>query len=62
MTFDISEDELKQINAWKEKLGADALTAIGGRYEYSFNPTSVGTIITVKDLLTGAGFSPEINW
>ena len=65
MTFDIIDTELEQIKAW-QKIQIEKCpgiqTAIGGRWEYSFNPTSIGTSITVKDLATGDTFSSEINW
>jgi len=57
--FPISEKEDKKIREWinKQTEGQDFKTAtggaIGGRFHYEFIPTSIGTIGTVIDGLTG---------
>ena len=61
--FPISEKEDKKIREWinKQTEGQDFKTAsggaIGGRFHYEFIPTSIGTIGTVIDGLTGEKFT-----
>ncbi len=55
MIFTIDGIELAKLKQWLDKRPKKkAYTgAIGGRYSYSFFPTGVGTIIKVKDGVTG---------
>lgn len=63
MIFEIPDEELQQIKDWQNKQPEPKMdTAIGGRWIYEFNPTSVGTMIKVRDLANGTEFSPEVNW
>lgn len=66
MKFTIEFNEQQQIDKWmaeqKEVANPEAEPCIGGRWTYAFNPTSIGTAITVTDNYTGAKFSPEIDW
>ena len=61
--FPISEKEDKKIREWinKQTEGQDFRKAsggaIGGRFHYEFIPTSIGTIGTVIDGLTGEKFT-----
>lgn len=55
--FYITEEEQKKIDDWKESLPKHSVTAIGGRFEYSFCPTSIGTIGTIHDVITDKEFT-----
>jgi hypothetical protein len=55
--FYITEEEQKKIDVWKESLPKCDPTAIGGRFEYSFCPTSIGTIGKVNDVVSGEEFT-----
>lgn len=52
-SFTISEEEYAEIENWKKQHeleahnGAGTTGAIGGRYTYSFTPTSLGTVGTI---------------
>lgn len=56
ITFEISYEEKKEIDKWrkqheKEKHnGSSYAGAIGGRYKYEFQPTSIGDIGIIKCL------------
>ena len=45
--FGISKGEHDKIEKWMEKWKGTRLGAIGGGFEYRFQPTSIGTIVTV---------------
>ena len=51
--FAISEEEEKKIAEWIETLPKANTGAIGGRFRYSFFPTSIGTVGEVFDSITG---------
>lgn len=56
--FPISEEESEKIKQWMNKHDNDfykdtKISTIGGRYTYEFQPTSLGTIGTIIDTLTG---------
>ena len=58
--FPISEEEYERINKWRENRSIANDGAIGGRYSYEFNPTSIGTIGTIGtivDSFTGEKFT-----
>lgn len=52
-SFSITEEEYEKIENWKKQHEAEAhngtsiIGAIGGRYTYSFTPTSIGTVGTI---------------
>ena len=54
ITFEVSDKEMKDIEKWKKKHikkkhgGSYYSGAIGGRFTYSFIPTSIGDIGTIK--------------
>lgn len=50
--FSLSESQIKKLNEWSKTL-PDAYTgAVGGRFTYSFTPTSIGVFITAQDCIT----------
>ncbi len=51
--FDLTKEQIEEINKWMDKCGSGATGAIGGRYTYSFTPTSLGLVVKVEDALTG---------
>ena len=56
--FPISEEESEKIKQWMKEHDNDfykdtKISTIGGRYTYEFQPTSLGTIGTIIDTLTG---------
>ena len=51
--FSISEEEMTKITSWKvqhEQAHPMCRTAVGGRYTYSFTPTSIGVIGKIECL------------
>jgi hypothetical protein len=49
--FELDEDEQKKLDKWLAKKDKRYSGAIGGRYTYSFTPTSLGVITKVTDSL-----------
>ena len=63
MTFNLNHKQREKLKAWCEENNAKLVAggsslhdlqggAIGGRYTYTFTPTSIGTVIKVADALT----------
>lgn len=53
MIFSLTLKQQKIVDAWMDSL-PDAYTgAVGGRFTYSWTPTSIGDLISVKDAITG---------
>lgn len=50
--FKLDDEKLKRLKVWKDGLDQRYAGAIGGRFTYSFTPTSLGVIIKVKDDLS----------
>ncbi len=50
--FCLNDKQLEQIKAWASKHEKVYTGAIGGRYTYTFTPTSVGMIVNVIDCVT----------
>ena len=51
MTFIIDDNELEQIAEWNKNhncIMKENIGTIGGRLTYSFTPTGLGEIVTVK--------------
>ena len=46
--FELTEEEEKKFDEWRKSTGEVYVGAIGGAYEFSFIPTGLGTIITIK--------------
>ena len=58
--FPISENENNKINEWIDKISKEYPGnegAIGGRFEYEFIPTGVGTFGKIIDSISGKSFS-----
>ena len=51
--FELTEDQLKMIDKWIKSNPAPLTGAIGGRYTYSFTPTTLGVVTTVRNNSTG---------
>ena len=49
MHFELSTEQLQQLNAWLASRPEALIGAAGGRYSYIFTPCAIGLIITVKD-------------
>jgi hypothetical protein len=50
--FNLDEEQLKKLEKWKSKHAKVYEGAIGGRYTYSFSPTSLGVVVKVTDDIT----------
>jgi hypothetical protein len=50
--FDLDKEQLEKLAEWKGKHTKAFVGAIGGRYTYSFSPTSLGVVVKVKDEIT----------
>lgn len=57
--FPISKEEDEKIKAWMDEICKDNVNvgAIGGRFIYTFIPTSIGIIGNVEDSVTGKKLS-----
>lgn len=50
--FELTDKEYKKLAQWKKSHKSVYTGAIGGRYTYSFTPTSLGTVVKVSDAIT----------
>lgn len=50
--FSLNATQIKKLNEWYNTLSDSYTGAIGGRLTFSFTPTSIGTFVFVKDLVT----------
>lgn len=48
MTFQLTDQQVKNFEEWKATLPKEPSTAIGGAYTFSFTPTNIGMIEKVK--------------
>lgn len=59
--FTIPENQIKKLEKWMKEQDQKAFQidiehhygAIGGGYSYTFTPTSIGTFIEVRNVVTG---------
>jgi hypothetical protein len=51
MQFELSEEQKAKLKEWMDKKPKEYTGAIGGRYTYSFHPTSLGVVVKVTDEL-----------
>ena len=49
MKFELNEKQIASLNEWIKSKSKLYCGAIGGRFTYTFTPTSLGEIIKVKD-------------
>lgn len=63
-TFSIDDEQLKKLDQWMAAKTKKYTGAIGGRFTYSFHPTSLGVIIKVKDEVDGSviDLSDYLDW
>lgn len=54
--FGITKEENDKINQWISNRKTRNTGAIGGRYEYRFFPTGIGTICKIVDTIDGESF------
>ena len=47
--FSLDENEQKKLNEWMANKSKKYVGAIGGRFTYSFTPTSLGCVVKVRD-------------
>lgn len=50
--FRLDRDQSEKLDAWMREHEDVYTGAIGGRYTYSFTPTSLGTVVKVYDAIT----------
>lgn len=55
--FSITKEENDKINQWISKRETKNTGAIGGRYEYRFFPTGIGTICKIVDTTNNESFT-----
>ena len=55
--FGITKEENDKINRWISNRQIKDIGAIGGRYEYRFFPTGIGTICEIVDTTDGESFT-----
>ena len=55
--FGITEEENDKIKQWISNRETKDTGAIGGRYEYRFFPTGIGTICKIVDTIDGESFT-----
>lgn len=51
-TFKLSNEQIVKVNEWMSKHVAQYTGAIGGRYTYSFCPTTLGVLVKITDSVT----------
>ncbi len=51
--FSLDKAQAAKMTEWANKHKKVYTGAIGGRYTYSFTPTSIGLVVKVKDAITG---------
>ena len=49
---DLNKIQQQKLADWKNSHTKVTIGAIGGRYTYCYTPTSIGTIVIVKDSVT----------
>ncbi len=49
MMFSLDERQTQALNEWVKTLPEAYAGAIGGRLTFSFTPTSLGTVVKVRD-------------
>lgn len=52
VTFQLTDEQINRIKDWAARLPPHPVGAIGGRLEYRFIETSLGTIAKVFDCIT----------
>lgn len=50
--FKLSDDDWQKVAEWKEGLPKVEEGSIGGRYTYSFIPTSLGVVVQIEDCIS----------
>lgn len=51
--FELDKKQSNELEEWINKLPKGPEGAIGGRLEYILAPTNLGTVLKVKDTITG---------
>ena len=52
MTFTLNEEQKEKFEKWKAERNAQKYSgAIGGRWTFSFTPTSIGCIVKAQDAM-----------
>lgn len=51
--FHLTDADLQKISEWSAGLPREYSGAIGGRLTFEFTPTSIGTIVKVRDYHSG---------
>lgn len=67
MKFALTKDQSTAARKWivkREKVSPSFKTATGGRFTYEFTPTSVGTVVVIRDAHNRAkiNLSDYKNW
>ena len=52
MKFELSEQQVTKFRKWSDQHKSVYTGAVGGRYEFSFLDTSIGTFVGVRDCVT----------
>ena len=52
MKFELTDEQLRKMYAWRRNHEDVYEGAIGGRYIFMFTPTSLGIVTKVKDVVT----------
>lgn len=60
--FELTEAQLKKINKWIKSNPTPLTGTIGGRYTYSFTPTSLGVVMMVKNNTSGEELDVTEYW
>lgn len=51
--FKLTAEQARKLKAWTDQHEERYAGAIGGRYTFSFTPTSLGCVCKVEDHITG---------
>lgn len=62
--FKLTPEQVEKYDAWRIKINKKkpCTTAIGGAYTFCFNPTGLGTVITVKHVSGAELDLTDDNW
>ena len=51
--FNLSPEDIVKFSDWRGTLPKAETGACGGRYTFSFTPTSIGTVVKIEDGISG---------
>lgn len=62
ITFTIDEEQAKKMKEFVDKYRSPNVGAIGGQFVYTFCPTTLGTVVKVRDDISGEELDVTDYW